>query len=242
MRLVILLCLCTALAACTETGWQQTGLDILNQINGNGQAGAPLSAGEIDAGLREALRIGSERVVSRVGRVDGFNADSAIHIPLPKKLADARDFARRFGLERSFDEVEVKLNRAAEIAAPKAKTLFWQAIREMRMSDVRTILEGPDDAATRYFEGKMSPELARAMRPVVDASLNEVGAIRSYNQAVKEYNAIPLAPRIEFDLSGYVVQRGMDGIFHYLAAEEEAIRHDPLKRTTQLLQRVFGGR
>jgi len=235
---ILVLAILAALSACTETQWQQAGFDILNQLNTNGAA--PLSAGEIDAGLREALRVGSERVVAQVGSVDGFNADTAIRIPLPKELAEARDLARKFGLDRTFNEVEVKLNRAAEKAAPRAKALFWDAIREMRMSDVRTILDGPDDAATRYFEKKMSPALALEMRPVIDQSLNEVGAIRSYNRAVQEYNAIPFAPRFESDLTGYVVQRGMDGIFHYLAEEEAAIRRDPLKRTSEILRRVFG--
>ena len=32
----------------------------------------------------------------------------------------------------------------------------------------------------------------------------------------------------------------MDGIFHYLAKEEAAIRSNPAKRTTALLQKVFG--
>jgi len=31
----------------------------------------------------------------------------------------------------------------------------------------------------------------------------------------------------------------MDGIFYYLAQEEAAIRQNPLKRTTDILRRVF---
>ena len=78
------------------------------------------------------------------------------------------------------------------------------------------------------------------MRPVIDQSLNEVGAIRSFNRAVTDYNALPLAPKLEADLSAYVVERSMAGIFHYLAEEEAAIRRDPLKRTSEILRRVFG--
>jgi len=32
----------------------------------------------------------------------------------------------------------------------------------------------------------------------------------------------------------------MDGIFYYIAKEEAAIRQNPVKRTTELLKRVFG--
>jgi len=237
---LLLTLLLPVLFACTEAQWQQAGVDVLNQLNKAAHNGAPLTLAEIDDGLREALRVGSQRVVTQVGQRNGYNGDATIRIPLPDKLAKARDYAKKFGLDKTFNEVEIKLNRAAERAAPLAKDLFWQAIRDMRMADVRAILDGPADAATRYFEGKMRPSLAQTMRPVVDRSLNEVGAIRSYNRALKDYNAIPLAPKFDYDLTGYVVGKGMDGLFHYLAEEEAAIRRDPLKRTTEILQRVFG--
>jgi hypothetical protein len=227
------------LGACTETEWQQMG-QVLNQMNSGTQAGSALTIDEIDAGLREALRVGTERVVGQLGKADGFNADPTIHIPLPAKLATARSMLSQIGLGGLFNDLELRLNRAAEAATPKAKELFWQAIREMTIQDVQTIFKGPDDAATRYFERKMTPGLSAAMRPVIDQSLNEVGAVRVYNQAVAQVNAIPYAPEIKTDLTGYVVEKGMAGIFHYLAQEEAAIRKDPAKRTTELLRRVFG--
>jgi len=238
-RFLPLLCL-LLLAACTETEWQQTGRSVLGQISATTTQSAPLTATEMDAGLREALRIGSERVVAQIGRRNGYYTDPAIFIPLPKKLASARDFARKVGLDRSFNDLEERLNRAAEAAAPQAKTLLWQAIRDMRLADLQAILNGPDDAATRYFEGKMSAQLSRSMRPVADRCLNEVGAVRAYQKTLQEYNAIPMAPRIDADLTGYVVEQAVRGIFHYLAKEEAGIRHNPLKRTSQILQRVFG--
>lgn len=233
--LVVVLCL----GGCTETEWQQVG-QVLTQVNNGPQAGSALSLSEIDAGLKEALRVGTESVVGQLGQTDGFNADSVIRIPLPDKLAAARNMLGQIGLGGVFNELELRLNRAAEVATPKAKELFWQAIREMSIQDVRTIFNGPDDAATRYFEGKMTPELAAAMRPVIDQSLNEVGAVRVYNQAVEQVRVIPYAPAINTDLTGYVVEKGMAGIFYYLAQEEAAIRKDPVKRTTEILKRVFG--
>mgnify|MGYP001166126855 CR=1 FL=1 len=228
------------LPACNQTQWQQAGVDVLSQLNSAVTQGGPLTSVEIDRGLREALRIGSQRVVARVGKRDGFNGDPSIHIPLPEKLSEARHFARKFNLDKPFHEIEVKLNRAAEDAAPHAKALFWQAIKKMRLADVRNILDGPQDAATQYFKRTMSKELAQVMRPVIDKSLNDVGALRTYQRALNDYNALPFAPTIEADLSGYVLSKGMDGLFHYLAEEEAAIRRDPLKRSTELLKRVFG--
>ena len=140
------------------------------------------------------------------------------------------------------DDLELRLNRAAEAATPKAKELFGQAINEMSIDDVQKIYQGPDDAATQYFREKMTPELTREMTPVVEKSLRQVGAIESYDKAMEQYKNIPFMPNVKEDLNGYVVEKGMDGIFYYLAREEAAIRSDPLKQSTSLLKKLFGSK
>ena len=143
-------------------------------------------------------------------------------------------------VESMLTDLELRLNRAAEVATPKARQLFVTAITDMTLGDVMEIYNGPPDSATRYFQSKMSPPLAMAMRPVVDESLADVGAARSYEAAMLRYNSVPFVRKVDTDLSAYVVQKAMDGIFYYLAKEEAAIRENPAKRTSELLQRVFG--
>jgi len=204
-----------------------------------GKSGGALTVDEITRGLKEALTKGSSAVVGQLGAEDGFNSDPVIRIPLPKTLAKARDYAAKVGLDKSFNELETRLNRAAESATPKAKSLFVGAIRSMSVEDAKGILQGPDNAATQYFEGKTRTRLAGEMRPIVSRSLAQVGAVNYFNQLMKKYNRIPLAPKVDADLTSHVVDGGMDGIFHYLADEEKAIRDNPLKRSSELLRRVF---
>ena len=52
---------------------------------------------------------------------------------------------------------------------------------------------------------------------------------------------MPFVPDVKADLTGYVVEKAMDGLFYYVAKEEAAIRNDPAARTTELLKKVFGG-
>jgi len=138
------------------------------------------------------------------------------------------------------DDLELRLNRAAEIATPRAKELFLSAIQAMTLDDARNILAGESDAATRYFQSKMTPDLVEEFTPIVNDSLAEAGAIKSYDNAVGQYKKLPLVPDVQSDLSGYVVEKGMDGIFHYLAVQEAEIRANPAARTTELLKKVFG--
>ncbi|HKJ75293.1 MAG TPA: DUF4197 domain-containing protein [Alphaproteobacteria bacterium] len=199
-----------------------------------------LTTGEISGGLREALRIGSERVVSTLGRPDGFNKSPDVHIPLPGSLKTAQKMLAKVGKSKLGDDLELRLNRAAEAAVPKAKGLFADAISQMTIDDAKTILNGPKDSATQYFRRKMSPRLTEEMTPIVTEQLTDVGAIKSYDKMMGKYEALPFVPDVKANLTSYVVGKAIDGVFLYLGREEAAIRENPAKRTTDLLKKVFG--
>jgi hypothetical protein len=244
LKLVVPVCI--ALAATphgnAQAGWFDEGRKLLEGLSGSESASGALSNDEIAAGLKEALRVGTDRVVGQLGVIDGFNMDPSVHIPLPESLKTAQYTLGKVGMSALMDDLELRLNRAAEAATPKARKLFLDSIRDMTLEDVRRIYEGPDDAATRYFQARMSDPLADEMMPIVRDSLAKVGAIRAYDDAMGRYEAIPFVPDVKADLTRYVVDKGLEGIFHYLAREEAAIRRNPLERTTELLREVFGAR
>ena len=239
---VLLLCstCLLLLSSCASSGGG--GLGTLASVAGTvlGQSGGALTSDEISLGLKEALSKGSEIVVKQVGQPGGYEKDTDIHIPLPDQLLRARKIAGAVGLDDFFADLETRMNRAAEVAAPKARSIFLGAIQEMTLSDANGILRGPDDAATRFFERTTSTELRSAMRPLIDQSLAQVGAVNSLNQMLTAYRKIPLAPEIDADLTGHVLNGGLEGMFFYIAKEEKAIRDNPLKRSSELLRRVFG--
>ncbi|NOX49686.1 MAG: DUF4197 domain-containing protein [Gammaproteobacteria bacterium] len=198
-----------------------------------------LTSSTIAQGLREALTLGSARVVDSLG-VDGGYLNSSFHIPLPAKLRQAQQIAQRFGLGGAFDDLEIRLNRAAEAAAPKARSLFVEAVRQMTFDDVMQIYRGPDDAATRYLERTTTAKLTEQMQPIIDQSLSQVGAVQTLQNLTDRYNRLPLVKPINADITGHVLGYAKTALFTELAKEEAAIRNDPVKRTTTLLKRVFG--
>lgn len=237
---VAVLAFCVLGSATAHAGWLQKGKDLINDLGLGKSDQLQLTSDEISAGLKEALRVGTATVVGQLGRDQGFSADPVVHIPLPESLETVQSALGKVGMSSLLDNLELRLNQAAEAATPKAKELFWQAIGEMTLADVNAIYKGPDDAATRYFQGKMSQPLAEMMRPIVHDSLADVGAVKAYENVMGTYRSLPFTPEVNADLTGHVVRKGMDGIFYYLAREEAQIRKNPAKRTTELLKRVFG--
>lgn len=208
---------------------------------GSSGSGASLSEGEIGGGLKDALKVASQRVVGRVGKTDGFFGDPAIRVPLPGPLQQIAGPLRSLGAGGLLDDLQLKINRAVEEAAPKALDIFAGAIGKMSIADARGILSGPKDAATQYFRRTTTADLTSAFRPIVDRSLSGVGAVAAYKAVESRASAVPMAggSLSGFNLTDYSVGKGLDGLFHYMAVEEEQIRTNPAARSTDLLKKVF---
>jgi hypothetical protein len=238
-----LLATTTSMSTAHASDWFDQGKKALDTITGDGGTGG-LGSGEIAQGLKEALRVASGRVVDQVGQAGGYLTDPAIHIPLPGYLQKARSVLRTVGGGALLTDLETRLNRAAEAAAPEARDIFADAIAQMTLEDAKTILNGPDDAATQYFRKTMTPDLRETFRPVVQDHMAKTGAMRTLDETIATYDRIPFAGRLVDNAQGRLVDHGLDGalggIFHYMAKEEAAIRQNPAKRTTDLLKRVFG--
>jgi hypothetical protein len=230
------------MAAHSQAEWLKKGQDLLGKdvLGKGGASGSGLSQIEIGEGLCEALRIGSSNVVSDLGRTDGFYGVSDVHIPLPGALGKVQKALKLAGQSGLTDDLEQRMNRAAEAAVPKAKDAFVDAIDAMTIDDAHKILSGPNDSATRYFESKMTPRLTDDFTPIVNQELAASGAVKAYDNTMGEYAKLPFVPDAKANLSGYVVEKALDGVFLYLAREEAAIRDNPAARTTGLLRKVFG--
>lgn len=225
--------------------WLDTAKDLLkpdvsSEVKGsNGSTKINLTRGEISTGLREALNIGTKKVVEQLGVKNGFNTDPKIHIPLPGSLEKVDSILSTVGMDSLTDDLELKLNRAAEAATPKAKALFIKAISQMTITDAKNILTGPQDAATQYLRSTMGADLTKSMQPIVTDAMQSAGAIQAYDAVMGEYAQIPFMPDVKANINAYVVEKAMDGIFYYVAKEEAAIRTNPVARTTDILKKVF---
>ncbi|MBL1320352.1 MAG: DUF4197 domain-containing protein [Methylophaga sp.] len=214
----------------------EVGSDILSDDSG----GSSLNSSTIISGLKEALSIGSERAVKAVSKPNGYLSNELIKIAMPPKLKQAGDLMRKFGLSSYADTFEQSMNHAAEKAAPAATALIIDAIKNMSIEDAQTILQGEDDAATQYFREKTTPQLTELFRPTIDSSLNEVGTTKYYNDLTDKVAAIPLVgENIDMNLSDYVTEQALSGLFAMIALEEKKIRENPAARTTELLKQVF---
>jgi hypothetical protein len=191
-------------------------------------------------GIREALVNGTGQSVKLVSVLDGYWGNPEIRIPFPEEAKDMESKLRNIGMGKKVDEFNVSMNRAAEKAAAEAKPIFVAAIKGMTVRDAITIVRGANNAATMYLKNTTSPELINKFQPIIKTSLDNVNATRYWSDLITIYNKIPLVRKMNPDLTAYVTQKAIDGLFIMIAKEELKIRKDPMARTSELLKRVFG--
>lgn len=234
VMLIVLLCLAFPLPS-------NAGLaDFLKGLGKSLEPGA-LSEDKIIRGLKEALEVGTKNAVSLVSRTNGYYGNPEIRIPLPESLRKVERVVRGAGYGNTLDAFQESMNRAAEQAAPHARTLLWEAVSAMTIEDARGILSGPDDAATTYLKGRTFDRLTSLFKPEVRDAMSRVDVTRRYQELTGTVSSIPFIGGLsDLDLDGYVTERALDGLFLMLAREEQDIRRNPAARVSDLLKEVFG--
>ena len=192
-------------------------------------------------GLKQALEVGTGKAVALVSKVDGYYGNPDIKIPLPESVQKVENLLRAAGYGQKVDAFELSMNRAAERAAPEAKSIFRDAITRMSFEDSGKILNGRDNEATLYSEDKTSGQLQALFKPIVKDSMGEVGVTRSFQDLNARAESLPFGKSLSFDLDQYVTDGALKGLFKMLAEQERQIRTEPAARVTDLLQKVFAG-
>lgn len=194
---------------------------------------------EIANGLREALDMGIDKQVSKLTKEDGFYKNELVKILLPEELQKVDRTLRNVGLGSLADEGLKVLNRAAEDAVSQATPIFIDAVKGITFADAKNILMGNDEAATLYLKNATQTELYNKFNPVIKSSFERVGADKIWSNLIARYNNLPLTNNVNPDLTDYVTEEALSGIYTMIALEEKEIRTKVSSRTTAVLRKIF---
>jgi hypothetical protein len=212
----------------------ETARGILDSVNTN----TPLSNADVVRGLKEALQVGTDTATSHLSVTDGFFKDAMIKILMPPEAQSVEKTLRSVGLGSTVDKAVLSMNRAAEDASKYVGNIFINAIKQMTIQDAFGILKGGNTAATNYLKEKTTSQLTTAFTPIVSKSLDKVDATRYWKDVFTVYNKFSNKP-VNTDLTAYVTQKALDGLFYQIGLEEQNIRRDPAARVTAILKKVF---
>ncbi len=200
---------------------------------------------DIVAGLKEALKTAANLTVDRVNRTDGYFGDALIKILFPEEFKPVYDFLQRTNQGKKMtQDLVLKMNRAAETAAAKARPILADAILGITIQDGMEILKGDSISATRYLRRSTEDKLVEQYRPVIAEAMRKENVQDIWKKTADVYNA-PMARAVHKqkpipnDITDYVVRKALEGLFVKIGQEESKIRKDPAARTSDILKDVF---
>jgi hypothetical protein len=204
-----------------------------------------LSQDEITGGLKQALSKGVSNAVAMLGKQDGFLKDTSVKIPMPDSLQRVEQALRTVRQDALADEFVTTMNRAAEQAVPEAAAVLGDSVKQMTVADAKTILTSTNNAATAYFRRTSETNLYGRFLPIVQKATEQAGVTSAYKKMTAKasfggFSAGSLLGQDAIDLDGFVTRKALDGLFLKIGEEEKRIRENPVARTTDLLQKVFG--
>lgn len=233
--ILLLILLSLLLSGCAERDLRQA-IELINATTDE----VPLNEGEVVTALKDALAKGVSKGAIIASTRNGYFRNPKLKIKFPPEAVKVEKALREIGLGKEVDRFVKQLNRGAERAAERSKPLFIKAITSMTIRDAFAILNGKDNAATRYLLRTTGDDLYDEFLPVVRDTLKQTKATRYYDDIVRQYNRIPGVSKVNPDLDAYATKKAIEGLFVLIAEEEANIRANPRARTTQLLRRVFG--
>lgn len=200
-----------------------------------------LSESDAAVGVRTALERGAAAAVDLLGRNDGFLGNPKVRIELPGGLKQAASMLKATGHGDKVDELVTAMNRAAEAAVPKAKTLLIQTAKSISIEDAVKIVQGGDGSVTRFFAGKTREPLTQQFLPIVGQATEKVSLVKKYDAVAGRAAKLGLLSDRDADLRGYVTGKALDGLYFMIGEQERAIRRDPVGTGSAILKKVFGG-
>ncbi len=201
---------------------------------------ADLSQTDASSGLKDALTQGAQIAVKQLGKPGGFSNNEDVRIELPGKLGKAAQTMKMMGMGAQVDELEASMNKAAEAAVPQAQALLVDAVKKMTVTDAKSILSGPNDAATQYLNKTSREQIRAKFLPIVKQATDKVGVAQQYNAFAGQAAAFGVVDAKSANVENYVTEQALDGLFKMIAEQEAGIRENPAAAATSLAKKVFG--
>ena len=199
-----------------------------------------LTQGDASGGLKDALAQGAKVAVQQLGKPGGFSNDPAVRIELPGNLGKAASAMKMMGMGAQVTQLEASMNKAAEAAVPQAQELLLDAVKKMTVADAKSILSGPDNAATTYLNKSSREQLRAKFLPIVKQATNQVGLAKQYNSFAGQAASFGAIDAKSANIENYVTEEALDGLFTVIAKQEASIRENPAAAATSLAKKVFG--
>lgn len=181
--------------------------------------------------IRELLALSTAAASNSVAAPGSFTANPNLQIRIPEGVTV---FDRRKG-----QALTEAMNKAAENAAPGAFALVQKTVAQINPPEPAQVLQGGNDAATRFLLSNEGQKLTDQVLGLVQTSAANAHVSEAYNAVMLRGGGLlgaVLGTGPSVDMNAHITRGLVEAIFLNLASEENRIRTDPTAAKSRTLQ------
>lgn len=198
-----------------------------------GLRNATLSEGDAAAALRQMLSLGAQESVR-----GSFSKDAIMTTLFPEAIRKTLNTVQQLGLTPEVDRFTNTLETAAEKTATASMPIFMNAINNLKFTDAVRLVKAGGTAGTDFLRSASGDSLRRAIKPVMQAAIDEYKLTDEWNKITKPVQSLG-GRRLNLDLSTLMAGMVSEAMFRKMEEKEREVRSQAAARQTALLKKVF---
>lgn len=228
MKKLNILLVTAVLAAMTLFSCKDESGEFVEQLYTNAQK---------ETAIKACLKVSVDTAVAHLFVRDGFYGDMGYQIYYPALQTSLFDTLANHGYGSLTDSLILYTNRLAEDCGSQVKSAFKAAVDSLKIVDYDALINGNEDAITRYFELYEYQTLKSSLRSPVSVRMGLFKVTNVWNEMNKNYVQYSTVP-LNFDIQDYIVECMLEAMLTEMRVEEMLVRQDPDHRTSEM--DVFG--
>ena len=185
--------------------------------------------------VKEVLNSSAFRAIKTISKL---NSEEGVMAILPEELAPVLNTLKTIGVGEDVDKITKKIGEISAIVVDESSGIMKDAISEVKFGDVVAIVVGGEDAATQVLREAMYGAVKKRYSTKLDTELQNAEVIPYWEMATGAYNLFA-KKKIDTNLSDFMAERAVDGIFLAMGKEEKEIRRDPASLGKAVVTKVF---
>ena len=192
---------------------------------------------EATIGLKKILDSAALKSTEKLSATNGFLNNPFVKIGIPADDKKSERGLRSLGYNKQVDDAIAAINHAAEDASKTALPILSDAIRNTSFGDAKQLLKASETAGSISLRQSAMNSVISSMRPIVEASIEKNGTSKAWSNAFTSINKFGLN-KTSTDLTGYITEKTVSGMFLQMEKEEQAIRNASDMKASRLFQKL----
>lgn len=184
--------------------------------------------------LRKILDNSALKTIAKMSKMK----DGGVEALIPEEIRPIFSTMKTLGLGKEIDPIMDAIGKASAIAVDESAAIMKDAIKKVKFKDAAKIVLTGGDAATTVLKEAMYGTVKQRYSSLLNDELQKQDALQYWAPAKSAFNLFA-KKKVEGEMSDFLAEKAVDGMFLTMGAEEKDTRKSYKKLGSTVVNKVF---